>query len=124
MSGTNPSWLALSLLAAVIVLAALSYLAIFLVYRLAGRAMAAQHKAQEDLSSIVSELLAHRTLADTGNLHLAGSILQHSDLHDHRRMPPIHIPEPPEEPMPRAGNESPTFEMTDDLIPQEPARET
>jgi hypothetical protein len=81
------------LIAAVVVLAALSYLALWLIYRLCQQAMFAQQRSQRDTSSIVSELLAHWTLAETGNQVIAGQMLAHSNAHGMRtELPQVWTP--------------------------------
>ena len=90
-------WQILALLAGATALTALA-----LLYRLARTAMEEAQCARADASgltqrvldnltamqqsqtTIVSELLAHRTLAETGNMHIAGAMLQHSNAHDFR----------------------------------------
>lgn len=70
----------------------------FLLFYLLGRAlMRFLEKAQRDQSVIVSELLAHRTLAETGNQVIAGQILAHSNAHAARtEMPQVWTPPQPE----------------------------
>ena len=60
-------------------------------------------RAWSDLGMITSELLAQRTLAETGNAALAGMMLQHSNAHDNREQqpPPVNratpVIQPPED---------------------------
>ncbi|MFH0981819.1 MAG: hypothetical protein V2A79_09800 [Planctomycetota bacterium] len=73
----------------------LAGLAAWLVYRFSSRLLAGLEKAQRDQSVIVSELLAHRTLAETGNQAIAAQILAHSNAHGARtEVPVVWTPEP------------------------------
>jgi hypothetical protein len=104
------TWLPLSLLAAVIVLSGLSYVALLLVYRVTNRAMAQVERMQRDQSNIVGELIAHRTLAETGNAQIAGQMLAHSNAHDVRaEIPEVFAPpaETPDPEIPAAPHVSP-----------------
>jgi len=113
------TWLPLSLLAVVVLLSALSYVGFLLLYRLT-RAMLNQLRVfQRDQNAIVSELLAHRTLAETGNQFIAGQMLQHSNAHDMRAGQPRETyGEPPideEDELPITGpHESPEIMYGDD----------
>jgi hypothetical protein len=95
-------------------------LAFYLYGRITAQLLRSLAQLSRDQSSLVSELVAHRTMADTGNYQLAANVLQHSDAHDHRQVPRIHVPEPVEEKLPLAPNQSPEFRMADDLLPEGP----
>ena len=109
----------IALLSAVVVEAAMIFaLAILLLRRnvkqadAAGTmwALLAEHnqQAQQNVSMIVSELLAHRTLAETGNQAIAGMMLQHSNCHDARagqRPTPVAAPPQEDTPGPHVGAE-------------------
>ena len=65
-------------------------------------------RAASNLGMIVSELLAHRTLAETGNQAIAGMMLQHSNCHDARagqRPTPLVTPPQEDGPGPHVGAE-------------------
>jgi len=65
-------------------------------------------RAASNLGMIVSELLAHRTLAETGNQAIAGMMLQHSNCHDARagqRPTPVVAPPQEDGPGPHVGAE-------------------
>lgn len=66
---------------------------------------------QQNQTAVISELLAHKTLAETGNMHVAGQMLQHSDALNWRSQMSQPHPEnnvhPSEEELPLGPHESP-----------------
>lgn len=58
---------------------------------------------QKDQTTIISELLAHRTLAETGNYHIAGQMLSHSNAHDERDLGNVYAPPEPDNELPIQG---------------------
>jgi len=73
------------------------------------------YKSQRDHSTIVSEMLAHKTRLETGNDFLAGQMLQHSNAHDFRAAPPAEPARPPEPDPPQGPHESPELMFGEDL---------
>lgn len=72
-------------------------------------------KSQRDHATIVSEMLAHKTLTETGNQFLAGQMLQHSNAHDFRAAPPIEPIRPPEPEPTQGPHDSPELMFGEDL---------
>lgn len=66
---------------------------------------------QQSQTAVISELLAHKTLAETGNMHVAGQMLQHSDALSWRQQMAQAHPEndvqPSEEELPMGVHDSP-----------------
>lgn len=113
------TWVAIELILFGLWAIAPTWIAVIMTYRLCARVMGSLERLQHDTHSIVSELLASRTLADTGNYHLAGDLLRHSDAHDRRGASPFTVPAAPEPPFPVALHESPQYELADDMLPEE-----
>lgn len=104
--------ISLSLLAAIVIL---SVLGICLMYRLCGRCLDAQEAMRRDVHMITSQLMAARTLAETGNIHIPSKILDHSNAYDMRGQMP-EVPTPEAEPADDEVNRSPDVVMGDEGV--------
>lgn len=137
MSGTNP-WLWGSLLCVIVILTALSYVALGLFYRLTRAALTqvcdARHQSeivaleimgqvralQKDQATIIGELIAHRTLEATGSQLVASQMLQHSNAHDLREDDQFtvgKVQEPPEPELPISPHVADDFMLGEDEPP-------
>jgi len=121
-------WVALVILAIIMDLGVIC-MAVYSLWglqRLSRQSMDAVGWMQGNQTSIISELIAHRTLAETGNQIIAGQMLAHSNAHDARNEPPLHmVTMPPQQPEPMQGpHESPEIVFgEEDMIPPLPGQE-